>query len=236
MNPTSPPASSPHASPGKAPDGGIVHLIEDDAALAEALCFLLESRRIAVCHHPNAEAFLEVLCASASCGEREPATPRPGCILLDVRLDAGGQAMSGLELFDKLRDERLAEDWPVVFLSGHADIRMAVDAVKRGAFDFFEKPFSDNRLVDRLIDALLESARRLDATRGAAGVEARLERLSAREREVMQGVLAGKANKVIALELGISMRTVEVHRSNLFAKMEVRSAVELARLGGLMQP
>ena len=209
---------------------GVIHLIEDDDALADALCFLFESRAIAACHHPKAEPFLERLRAEAAEPDASRLAPAPGCILVDVRLDANGRSMSGLELFDRLREERLAEEWPVVFLSGHADIRMAVDAVKRGAWDFFEKPFSDNRLVDRLVDALAESARRIDTTRGAASLEARLERLSAREREVMERVLAGKANKVIAQELGISMRTVEVHRSNLFAKMAVRSAVELARL------
>lgn len=222
--------TEPTHTGGATAEQGVIHLIEDDAALAEALCFLFESRSIAACHHPRAEPFLDRLRADAAEPDPDRKPAAPGCILVDVRLDANGRAMSGLELFDRLRDERLAVDWPVVFLSGHADIRMAVDAVKRGAWDFFEKPFSDNRLVDRLVEALDESARRIDTTRGAASLEARLERLSAREREVMDKVLAGKANKVIAQELGISMRTVEVHRSNLFAKMAVRSAVELARL------
>ena len=218
----------------EAPICGIVHLIEDDDALADALIFLLESRGLDVRRYPHAEAFLswldEVRGPGTAADQPGALAGRPACLLLDVRLDTRGRAMSGLELFDRLHQAALVSDWPVVFLSGHADIRMAVDAVKRGAFDFFEKPFSDNRLADRLIDALAESQRRIDAARGTASVEARLDRLSAREREVMDQVLEGKANKMIAHELGISMRTVEVHRSNLFTKMEVRSAVELARL------
>ena len=197
-----------------------VFVVEDDDALAEALAFLLESRGLAARRFDGAEPFLRHL-------QDTPAWPEhPACLLLDVRL----RGMSGLELFDLLQRERPALAAPIVFLSGHGDIRMAVDAVKRGAFDFFEKPFSDNRLADRLIEALDESARRIAATQGAAGVESRLARLSAREREVMDRVLDGRVNKLIAQDLGISMRTVEVHRSNVFAKMEVRSAVELARV------
>ncbi|MFP5411603.1 MAG: response regulator transcription factor [Gammaproteobacteria bacterium] len=199
---------------------GTVFVVEDDDALADALAFLLESRDLAVKRYDSAEAFLRQLQASPGWPEQ------PACLLLDVRM----RGMSGLELFDLLQREHPGLAAPVVFLSGHGDIRMAVDAVKRGAFDFFEKPFSDNRLADRLIEALGESARRIAAARGAASVESRLARLSAREREVMDRVLEGRSNKLIAQDLGISMRTVEVHRSNVFAKMEVRSAVELARL------
>lgn len=199
---------------------GTVFVIEDDDALADALVFLLESRRLTVHRFNGAEAFLRHLQAAPDHSRH------PTCLLLDVRM----RGMSGLELFALLQREQPAFCAPVVFLSGHGDIRMAVDAVKRGAFDFFEKPFSDNRLADRLIEALKESARRIAAAQGAASVEARLARLSVREREVMEQVLAGRPNKQIAQDLGISMRTVEVHRSNLFAKMEVRSAVELARL------
>lgn len=198
---------------------GTVFVIEDDDALADALVFLLESRRLSVRRFDAAETFLQHLQAAPD------RSRHPSCLLLDVRM----RGMSGLELFDLLQREQPDFAAPVVFLSGHGDIRMAVDAVKRGAFDFFEKPFSDNRLADRLIEALEESARRIAAAQDAASVEARLARLSAREREVMEGVLAGRPNKQIAQELGISMRTVEVHRSNLFAKMQVRSAVELVR-------
>jgi len=211
---------SPAGSTPAPPADGTVFVVEDDDALADALVFLLASRGIAAERFDAAETFLRRLRA-------EPDWPRgPACLLLDVRM----RGLSGIELFERLRRERPDLAAPVVFLTGHGDIRMAVDALKDGAFDFFEKPFSDNRLADRLIEALLESERRIRAAEGSASVEARLERLSAREREVMDRVLEGKPNKLIAHELGISMRTVEVHRSNVFAKMEVRSAVELARL------
>lgn len=210
----------PRLSDASRTPAGTVFVVEDDDALADALAFLLESRELPVRRFDSAEAFLQMV-------KDNPAWPeRPACLLLDVRM----RGMSGLDLFDLLEREHPALLAPVVFLSGHGDIRMAVDAVKRGAFDFFEKPFSDNRLADRLIEALDESARRIAAARGAAGVESRLARLSAREHEVMDRVLEGRSNKLIAQDLGISMRTVEVHRSNVFAKMEVRSAVELARL------
>jgi len=107
---------------------------------------------------------------------------------------------------------------------------MAVESLKKGAFDFFEKPFNDNRLVDRVVEAIEASAQRIALSASADEVRARLARLSNRERDVMSLVLAGRLNKVIAMDLGISMRTVEVHRANIFSKMEVRSAVELARL------
>jgi two-component system response regulator DctR len=115
---------------------------------------------------------------------------------------------------------------PVIFLTGHGDVPMAVDSLKRGAFDFFEKPFNDNQLMDRVDQALL-AARNAAST---AQVQARLATLSAREREVLDLILAGKMNKVVADELGISMRTVEVHRAHIFDKMQVKTAVELAGL------
>jgi len=203
-----------------APMPGTVHVVEDDEALADALLFLLQSRGLTVERFDSAEAFLERVAGN-------PAWPgEPACVLLDVRMTR----MSGIQLFDRMRRDRPDLPAPVVFLTGHGDIRMAVDAIQRGAFDFFEKPFNDNRLADRLIEALAESAQRLHSAQGAASVEARVARLSARERDVMTLVLAGKLNKVIAHELNISVRTVEVHRASIFAKMGVRSAVELARL------
>lgn len=198
---------------------GIVHVVEDDAALADALLFLLQSRDLEVRHFASAEDLLAHVAAS-------PDWPQgPACLLLDVRM----KRMSGLELFERLSADGRTALVPVVFLTGHGDIGMAVDALKRGAYDFFEKPFNDNRLADRLIEALTESACRIDSARDAASVESCMASLSTREREVMDLILAGKLNKVIADELGISVRTVEVHRANVFAKMKVRSAVELAR-------
>ena len=136
--------------------------------------------------------------------------------------------LSGLDVFDALIGR--GSDLPVIFLTGHGDVPLAVSALKRGAFDFFEKPFNDNELADRIGEAMAHHARARAASASAGSVNARLESLTTRERQVMDLVLAGKYNKVIADELGISMRTVEVHRANLFDKMGVKTAVELANL------
>jgi len=190
----------------------IAHIVDDDEAIRDALTWLFKSRHVASRAWPSAEAFLA--------DWREDLR---GCLVLDVRM--GG--MSGLQLFDLLceRGSRL----PVIFLSGHGDIPLAVAAVKKGAFDFVEKPFNDNELVDRVIRAMQSDATRKAAAPGAA-VATRLAQLTPREREVMERILAGKYNKVIADELSIAMRTVEVHRARIFEKMGVRSAVELAQL------
>jgi two-component system response regulator DctR len=137
---------------------------------------------------------------------------------------------SGLALFETLIDNGLARTWPVIFLTGHADVPTAVDSVKRGAFDFCEKPFSDNALVDRVEQALALSQERLTVHQQSAGLVSRLDELTERERDVMRLVVAGLPNKIIADQLDISVRTVEVHRSRVFEKMEVKSAVELANL------
>jgi len=136
--------------------------------------------------------------------------------------------MSGLECFDALLER--GNTLPVIFLTGHGDVPMAVGALKKGAFDFLEKPFDDNALVDVVIRALESNARRQANQETQANVAGLLAQLTPREQEVMQLVLVGKFNKVIADELNISMRTVEVHRSRVFEKMGVRSAVELAQL------
>jgi two-component system, LuxR family, response regulator DctR len=202
-----------------APDSQ-VHIVEDDAVLADGLSLLFASRGLQTEHHPSAEAFLSYI------DQNSEWLRVPTCLLLDVRM----RDVSGLELFDRLRARYPGLSAPVIFLTGHADISMAVDAVKNGAFDFFEKPSNDNRLVDRVIEALAVAAQRLQRATSVEELRARLERLTARERAVMDLILAGKLNKVIADELGISVRTVEVHRANVFSKMGVRSAVELARL------
>lgn len=138
------------------------------------------------------------------------------------------EEMSGLELFDQLRARE--SQLPVIFLTGHGDIPLAVAAVKKGAFDFVEKPFNDNELVDRVIQALEFDASRRERRAGQATAAMRLTQLTPREREVMEHILAGKYNKVIADELNIALRTVEVHRARIFDKMGVKSAVELAQL------
>jgi two-component system response regulator DctR len=197
---------------------GTVYLVEDDVVLADALGLLLMSRGLGTAAYPSGEAFLETVNADWP--------PGPACVLLDVRM----RGLSGIETFDRLRARKPHHPAPVIFLTGHGDISMAVDSVKNGAFDFFEKPFNDNRLVDRVTQALHTSESRLQQADSADRIRSRLERLTSRERDVMDLILQGRLNKIIADELGISMRTVEVHRSNVFSKMGVRSAVELARL------
>ena len=189
------------------------YLVDDDEAIRDSLGWLLESRGVACESYPSAEDFLAAW---------EPSLA--GCLLLDIRMDG----MSGPELFDILceRGSRL----PVIFLTGHGDVPMAVSALKKGAFDFVEKPCNDNELVNRVIEALKLDENRRAAASGTDSVNARVSRLTTREQQVMELILAGKLNKVIADELQISMRTVEVHRANLFEKMGVRTAVELAQL------
>ncbi|NMG14579.1 response regulator transcription factor [Aromatoleum bremense] len=193
------------------------HIIDDDEAIRDALQWLFKTRDVACATWPSAEEFL--------------AAVQPdwrGCAVIDIRM-AG---MSGLECFDALRAR--SNLLPVVFITGHGDVPMAVAALKKGAFDFIEKPFNDSDLVDVVVRALDADAQRQVAAATRETVEARLALLTAREREVMEQILAGKYNKVIADHLNISMRTVEAHRSKVFDKMAVRSAVELAQLINLV--
>lgn len=192
---------------------GKVFIVDDDEAIRDALTWLLQSRGVTAEAFDSAEAFL---------ARWQP--DLAGCLLLDIRMSG----MSGLDLFERLRD--VQSRIPVIFLTGHGDVPMAVGALKRGARDFVEKPFNDNELVDRVIEALEWDARRRADEADNATVAARLELLTARERQVMDLVLAGKLNKVIADELGITMRTVEVHRAHVFEKMGVKTAVELAQM------
>lgn len=198
------------------PDAGVVYLVDDESVVRDALVFLLGSRGLLVHAFDGAAALLSFLATQ----------PRPlrGVFLLDVRMEP----VSGLRLHEMLLDQGLAN--PVLFLSGHGDIPMVVESLKKGAFDFLEKPYSDNTLVDRIEQALaVEAASYVDNAR-AAERTARLASLSEREREIMVRVAAGKLNKVIADELHIAVRTVEVHRARVFSKLGVRSAAELAGL------
>lgn len=197
-----------------------IYLVDDDAVVREALAWLLRTRRLVSDGYDSAEAFL----ADEAASGREPR--QPCCVLLDVRL--GG--MSGLSLFEQLRTRAWQAAMPVIFLSGHADVPTAVDAVKRGAFDFCEKPFSDNALVDRVEQALRQSAHEIAQRRVQRERQQRLNSLTDRERDVMDLVIAGLPNKLVADQLQISVRTVEVHRARVFDKMGVKSAVELANM------
>ena len=196
-----------------------VFIVDDDASVREALAWLLRSRRLLSQTFSGGEAFETMLQSGFV-----PA--QPCCILLDVRMPG----LSGLELFDKLAARGLVEAMPVIFLTGHADVPTAVDMVKRGAFDFCEKPFSDNALVDRIEQAIKRSAAVLALQRDRQQLQCRLRELTDRERDVMRLVVEGLPNKLIADQLDISVRTVEVHRARVFEKMEVKSAVELANL------
>ena len=202
-----------------------VYIVDDDASVREGMAWLLRSRRLLSESFASADAF-EALLHDPK-GPVTQGLPRDaGCILLDVRMP--GQ--SGLALFEKLIASGLAEAWPVIFLTGHADVPTAVDTVKRGAFDFCEKPISDNALVDRVEQALALSQTRLAARQIQHELSSRLAELTERERDVMHLVIEGLPNKLIADQLEISVRTVEVHRSRVFDKMNVKSAVELANL------
>lgn len=194
----------------------MLHIIDDEETIRDSLTWLAHSRSIPAVSYNGAAAFLAAL------DDLKAVDPGGDCLLLDVRMPE----MSGALLFDTLANKGLTERFPVIFLTGHGDVPMAVDSLKRGAFDFFEKPFNDNKLMDRVQEALIASRKANDQE----GVKSRLESLSAREREVLDLILSGKMNKVIADDLGISMRTVEVHRAHIFDKMQVKTAVELARL------
>ena len=196
-----------------------VFIVDDDASVREALAWLLRSRRLLSETFGSGEEFVAMLEAGFIPGQ-------PCCLLLDVRMPG----LSGLEVFDLLAGRALVEVMPVIFLTGHADVPTAVHMVKRGAFDFCEKPFSDNALVDRIEHAITRSAAVLAALQARQQLKSRLQELTDRERDVMGLVVAGLPNKLIADQLDISVRTVEVHRARVFDKMEVKSAVELANL------
>ena len=205
--------------PDPGPTGGraaTVHVVDDDGAIRDALAWLLGSRGLLARTWPSAEDFL---------AGHDPA--QPGCLVLYIRMEG----MSGIELFDLLRAG--GSTLPVIFLTGHGDVPLAVAALKKGAFDFVEKPSNDNQLADLVIEALRRDEARRGERAAEAGLAARLEQLTTREREVMARVLRGLPNKAIADELGLAVRTVEVHRARLFEKMGVRSAVELA---GIVPP
>ncbi len=197
-------------------DDACVYIVDDDAGVRDALGWLLRTRRLLSEPFDSAEPFWAL---AQSWTDRQT----PACLLLDVRMPG----MSGLSLFERLLASPWIEALPVIFLSGHADVGTAVDAVKRGAFDFCEKPFSDNALVDRVEQALKQSASVIASRQSRAERQRRIDALTDRERAVMRLIAAGLPNKLVADELNISVRTVEVHRAHVFDKMGVRSAVEL---------
>ncbi len=191
----------------------VVHVIDDDAAVRQSLVFLLASSGLAVRAYASAAAFLDALGAV-----------QPGCVLTDVRMPG----MSGLDLQRELLARRIA--LPVIVMTGHGDVPMAVAAMKQGAVDFVEKPFSAETILSAINAALARYARDSVQIGEASAVAARLNNLSPREREVLDGLIAGLPNKTIAYDLNISARTVEVHRANVMTKMAASSLPELVRM------
>ena len=198
---------------------GTVFLIDDDDAVRDSLGWLLRTRRLLSTPFESAEAFW----AQARTWQDGPA--EPCCALLDLRMPG----MSGLALFELLREQAWFNEMPVIFLSGHADVPTAVDAVLHGAFDFCEKPFSDQALVERIERALDKSADALALRQRQRELRQLVAGLTEREQSVMRLIAAGLANKQVADQLQISVRTVEVHRARIFDKMGVKSVLELVR-------
>lgn len=195
-------------------DGPIaVHIIDDDLAIRDSLIWLFYSRGIAVKAWDGGDEFLKAWSPTMT-----------GCFLLDIRM----HPTSGLEVFNQLLERGAPQ--PVIFLTGHGDLPMAVDALKRGAVDFIEKPFNDNDLVDRVIKVLQQAQKNQQQRMRLHERDERASTLSAREKEVLESILQGLLNKQIADILGVSMRTIEVHRARILEKMGVKNAIELARL------
>ncbi len=194
-------------------DRETVYIVDDDEAVRDAIGMLLETVDIPYAAFPDAQAFLD-----------GAELNRVNCLVLDIRMPG----MSGLELQEKL--QAMEAEVPIVFITGHGDIPMAVEAMRRGAVDFLRKPFRDQELLDRIQEALSVDANSRHQAADVENLQQRVADLTPREQEVFQRVAKGQANKVIAIELGISERTVEIHRSNVMQKTHSRSLADLVRL------
>jgi two-component system response regulator FixJ len=194
-------------------DRAVVHVIDDDEAVRQSLAFLLGTAGIEVQTYDSAVTFLKAAGAI-----------RDGCIVTDVRMPE----LSGIELLQRLRE--LGRDVPVIVITGHGDVPLAVEAMKIGAADFLEKPFDDEALLTSVRSALDQQNRNSRRQAERAEIDDRLAALSNREREVLDGLVAGHANKQIAFDLGISPRTVEIYRANLMTKMQAASLSDLVRM------
>ena len=192
----------------------IVYLVDDEDVVRDAVAWLLRSRRLLSEGYASAEAFEAMVMARH--GADESTWPNgPACLLLDLRMSG----MSGLALFKRLKEQRLTDAVPVIFLTGHADVPTAVEAVKRGAFDFVEKPFSNNALVDRIEEALRLSAEALHDRRVRTTRKRRLDDLTEREREVLAIMAEGRSNQAICRRLYLSPKTVESYVRSVFTKL-----------------
>ena len=194
-------------------DDELVHVIDDDPAVRDSLAFLLETANLSPRTYDSAVAFLEALPEVMS-----------GCVVTDVRMPE----MTGIELVRRLKGQGVR--LPIVMLTGHADVPLAVEAMKAGVADFIEKPFDDEVLLAAIHAALRDGEKDRQGAAEAAEICARMDTLSGREREVLGGLVAGHANKVIAFDLGISPRTVEIYRANVMTKMKAASLSELVRM------
>jgi two-component system response regulator FixJ len=190
----------------------VVHIIDDDAAMRDSLAFLLQVNRIPYRIFESAVAFLEDLPEDG------------GCVLSDVRMPQ----MNGIEMVRKLKE--LDYRAPIIVMTGHADVPLAIEAMKAGVFDFIEKPFDEDLLLQALRAALEKGKAQSEQDEALATTRRRIAALSPRERDVLEGLVDGKANKIIAFDLGISPRTVEIYRANLMTKMQARSLSELVRM------
>jgi two-component system, LuxR family, response regulator FixJ len=195
------------------PTKSVVHVIDDDEAVRESLAFLLRSADLDVSTYESATTFLAALPSVA-----------PGCVITDVRMPG----LSGTELLQKLKE--MGVKMPVIVMTGHGDVPLAVEAMKMGATDFFEKPFDDEALLTSVQSSLGSWGEKEAREAERADVRARLESLSPRERDVLKGLVAGHPNKTIAFDLGISHRTVEIYRANVMTKMKAASLSELVRM------
>jgi RNA polymerase sigma factor (sigma-70 family) len=191
----------------------VVMVVDDDAGVRNAMRILLKSVGIDAMVYGSAQEFL---------GAWQPS--QAGCLVLDIRMPG----MSGLELQQQLNLRGAVV--PVIFMTGHGDIPMAVEAMQHGAFDFLQKPFRDQDLLDRIQRAIARDAERRESLGEHARIEAHLESLTAREREVLDLMVKGKQNKQIAQDLGVSPRTIEIHRSRVMEKMDAHSVAELVRM------
>lgn len=192
---------------------GVVHVIDDDAAMRDSLAFLMDTADLQARTYESAVVFLDQL-----------PPPGSGCILTDVRMPE----MSGIELIGRLKE--LGVELPVVVMTGHADVPLAIQAMKAGVHDFIEKPFDDEVLLGAVRSALAIGRDQAARAGETAAIRARMGSLSGRERDVLQGLVDGHPNKVIAYELGISPRTVEIYRANVMTKMQADSLSALVRM------